>query len=190
MGDGITFAGGNAQLSGSAVRATAGHPAGSELTVGFRPEHLELANGHAGPSMRIPAKVDVVEYLGNEELIHAQVDGKDIVALMAADRRVQVGDTIDFVVPIEKLHIFDPTSEARLSDLLTLPDLPAGPNRSLSPFLIPCPAGGHKSPVPREWSGSARRWDAVGARAHVPPSGRSGGSGDGQRWRRSARRPG
>jgi multiple sugar transport system ATP-binding protein len=85
------------------------------VKIGFRPEHLDVANGQADGGMRIPVKVDVVEYLGNEELIHAQADGNDIVALVAADRKVQVGDAIDFTVPMEKLHIFDPASEARLS---------------------------------------------------------------------------
>ena len=112
-GGAITFAGARTELSGSASRAIAGRPSGTELTVGFRPEHMDVANGHVD-TMRIPAKVDVVEYLGNEELIHADVDGHDTVALVAADRRVKVGDAIDFAVPIEKLHLFDPTTEARL----------------------------------------------------------------------------
>ena len=110
----ITFAGGSAQMSGSSARAVAGRPSGAELIVGFRPEHLDVANGD-GEAMRIPAKVDVVEYLGNEELIHADVDGHDIVALVGADRRVKVGDAVDFAVPIDKLHLFDPTSEVRLT---------------------------------------------------------------------------
>jgi len=110
----ITFAGGNAPLSGSVAQAIAGRPAGAALTVGFRPEHLDVANGQVD-TMRIPAKVDVVEYLGNEALIHAQVAGQEIVALVGADRRVQVGDTVDLAVSLENLHLFDPASEARLN---------------------------------------------------------------------------
>lgn len=65
--------------------------------------------------MRIPATVDVVEYLGNDELIHAQAEGNEIVALLPSDKKVAVGDRVDFAVPMEKLHIFDPDSEKALA---------------------------------------------------------------------------
>src|SRR5439155_837362 len=42
----------------------------SEVVVGFRPEDLELTNGQAADgAVRITARVDVVEYLGNLELL-------------------------------------------------------------------------------------------------------------------------
>jgi multiple sugar transport system ATP-binding protein len=63
------------ELSGAAARAAADRPKGTNLLIGFRPEHLELANGQGPGAVRIPAKIDVVEYLGNEELIHAQSEG-------------------------------------------------------------------------------------------------------------------
>ena len=42
--------------------------------------------------VRIPAKIDVVEYLGHEELIHAQSEGHEIVALVPSDKKVQAGE--------------------------------------------------------------------------------------------------
>ena len=63
------------------------------MLIGFRPEHIELANGQESSAVKFPAKVDVVEYLGNEELIHAQAEGNEIVALLPSDRKVSVGDT-------------------------------------------------------------------------------------------------
>jgi multiple sugar transport system ATP-binding protein len=107
---------GNAQLhlSGEPARAAEQQPKGKDLLIGFRPEHLEVADGTGDDAMRIPAKVDVVEYLGSEELLHAQAEGHEVVALISSDKRVQVGDQVQFAVPMDKLHIFDPESEKTL----------------------------------------------------------------------------
>jgi ABC-type sugar transport system ATPase subunit len=75
--------------------------------VGFRPEHLEL--GGTGERLTIRAKADVVEYLGNEELLHCTVadhDG-DVIAVVSASHNVRPGDVLDLQIPAEKLHVFD-----------------------------------------------------------------------------------
>jgi hypothetical protein len=36
------------------------------------------------------------------------------VALVPSDRRVQQGDSVEFTVPADKLHVFDPESEKAL----------------------------------------------------------------------------
>jgi multiple sugar transport system ATP-binding protein len=100
-------------LSGAAARAAADRPKGADLLIGFRPEHLDITDGRAD-TIAIPARVDVVEYLGNEELIHAQAEGTEIVALIPSDRQVKPGDQVNLGVPLEKLHMFDPESEKSL----------------------------------------------------------------------------
>ena len=108
---------------GSATIALSDRPAqvakerkdGSEVMIGFRPEHLELANGTGSGMALLPAKVDVVEYLGNEELLHAEVEGNEIVALVPSDRKVKVGESVDFTLPMDKLHVFDPETERSLT---------------------------------------------------------------------------
>jgi multiple sugar transport system ATP-binding protein len=88
---------------------------GKDLEVGFRPEDLQLANGEVpGGAVRFPATVDVVEYLGNQELIHANAEGNEIVALVSSEKKVEVGDNVVFAVPEQKLHLFDPESEDSL----------------------------------------------------------------------------
>jgi multiple sugar transport system ATP-binding protein len=87
---------------------------GKQLEIGFRPEDLEVANGSGDGAVRFPAKVDVVEYMGNQELLHAQVEGNEIVALVDSDRKVQVGDNVEFTIPSDKLHLFDPETEESL----------------------------------------------------------------------------
>ena len=100
---------------GEQARAAESRPDGAQVLIGFRPEHIELANGQAGSAIRFPATVDVVEYLGNEELIHAQAEGSEIVALLPSDRKVAVGDKVELAVPMDKVHIFDPESEKTLA---------------------------------------------------------------------------
>jgi multiple sugar transport system ATP-binding protein len=114
-GQDLMFGGAKLELAGEQARAAESRPQGSNLLIGFRPEHIELANGQAGDAVKFPATVDVVEYLGNEELIHAQAEGIEIVAMLPSEARVKVGDRVDLAVPMEKLHIFDPESEKTLA---------------------------------------------------------------------------
>jgi multiple sugar transport system ATP-binding protein len=87
---------------------------GKKLVAGFRPEHIDI--GQAAPTgARFRAKADVVEYLGNEELLHVSAAGRDIVAIVASEHRVKPGDVLDFTVPLEKVHLFDSESGRALT---------------------------------------------------------------------------
>jgi multiple sugar transport system ATP-binding protein len=87
---------------------------GHQLEIGFRPEDLEIANGTGDGAVRFPAKIEVVEYLGNQELLHADAEGNEVLALVSSDRKVQIGDNVEFTIPTEKLHLFDPETEESL----------------------------------------------------------------------------
>jgi multiple sugar transport system ATP-binding protein len=76
------------------------------LVAGIRPEHLELKSAE-GDTATLPGRADVVEYLGNEELLHVSAAGKDIVAIVDSDNRVKPGDMIQLLIPLNKLHLFD-----------------------------------------------------------------------------------
>ncbi|HEX2469934.1 MAG TPA: sn-glycerol-3-phosphate ABC transporter ATP-binding protein UgpC [Candidatus Limnocylindrales bacterium] len=77
-----------------------------KLVVGFRPEHLDI--GEPGPEHgSFRARADVVEYLGNEELLHVNAANQDIVAIVDSEHRVRPGDIVELVIPLEKLHLFD-----------------------------------------------------------------------------------
>jgi multiple sugar transport system ATP-binding protein len=102
------------ELTGRASQA-AQQLKGKDVLIGFRPEDLELGASDGAGAVRIPAKVDVVEYLGHEELIHAQAEGHEIVALVPSDKKVQPGDAVEFGIPDDKLHVFDPESETSLT---------------------------------------------------------------------------
>ena len=81
-----------------------------ELVVGFRPEHLQVASGD-GHAVRIPATVDVVEYLGDEQLVHLHAGDVNIVAKLSVDERARPGDDVHLTLPPDKLHLFDRQSE-------------------------------------------------------------------------------
>jgi multiple sugar transport system ATP-binding protein len=85
-----------------------------QLIAGFRPEHLSLGEV-AGDSALIEAHAEVVEYLGNEELIHATVAGQDIVAIVDSAFKVRHGDDLKFRVPLDKLQLFDPETSLALA---------------------------------------------------------------------------
>jgi multiple sugar transport system ATP-binding protein len=113
-GKDLIFGGAKLVLTGEQAKAADSRPDGASVLIGFRPEHIEIANGQES-SVRFPATVDVVEYLGNDELIHAQAEGSEIVALIPSSQKVSVGDKVEFAVPMHKLHIFDPESEKTLA---------------------------------------------------------------------------
>jgi len=86
---------------------------GRQLIVGFRPEHLILGP-LAGATATVNAKAEVVEYLGNEELIHASGAGRDIVALVDSAYRVRPGDMLELRVSLDRIQLFDPETNFAL----------------------------------------------------------------------------
>ena len=112
--DGLQLGSTKLELTGRAAKA-AQQNRGRDLLIGFRPEDLQIDGQPGSGAVRIPAKIDVVEYLGHEELIHAQSEGHEIVALVPADQKVQSGDQVTFAIASEKLHVFDPETELTLT---------------------------------------------------------------------------
>ena len=91
-------------------RYKTGAAAGTSLVAGFRPEHMDI--GDVPNSITIRAKADVVEFLGDEELLHVTVAGHDgdVVAVVSSENRVKPGDVLDLKLPLAKLHLFDKES--------------------------------------------------------------------------------
>ena len=77
---------------------------------GFRPEHVEVGNGR-GEAAQFDAQVEVVEYLGDEQLVHLRAGETPLLAKVPIERRLAPGDTQTFSVPREKLHLFDAETE-------------------------------------------------------------------------------
>ena len=63
-------------------RESVGVTTGRKLAAGFRPEHIEIGEPKDSHAATFRANADVVEYLGNEELLHVNSGGRDIVAIV------------------------------------------------------------------------------------------------------------
>jgi multiple sugar transport system ATP-binding protein len=106
-------------LSGHAAEAVGGQATaeGRDVVVGIRPEDMRAGAGDGADGATIKGTVDVVEHLGNEQLVYMQVpgafhpEGTESHAVTArADSRavIRTGDTIGLVVDTSKAHVFDP----------------------------------------------------------------------------------
>ena len=70
---------------------------------------MELGEPDGGGQVaEMRATCDVVEFLGNEELLHVRVGDQDLVAIVDASHHVRPGDIVDIKVPLDKIHLFDP----------------------------------------------------------------------------------
>lgn len=84
-----------------------------DIIFGIRPENIydKMFAVNATEDNTVTGMVDVVEPLGSETLIHATIDGNDIVAKVDPKTRAQAGTKIDLVFDVTMMHIFDPETE-------------------------------------------------------------------------------
>jgi multiple sugar transport system ATP-binding protein len=113
---------------------------GNGIVVGVRPEHLLIPppGGRADEGRRLAADVELVEALGNEQLVHFSIDARKVrdesdaaapggaggiagaalaegVARVDPRAPVAVGQRIEFAVDVDRLHLFDPKTGSALA---------------------------------------------------------------------------
>jgi ABC-type sugar transport system ATPase subunit len=88
--------------------------AGGGRIAGFRPEHVDVGRGR-GDALSFPATVEVVEYLGDEQLVHLTRKDTPLQAKIPIEEHVRPGDEVTLSIPRDKLHLFDPETEERVS---------------------------------------------------------------------------
>jgi multiple sugar transport system ATP-binding protein len=86
---------------------------GSDRIVGFRPEHVELGDRRPD-SVNFDARVEVVEYLGDEQLVHMTRKDEPLQAKLPVDEQVSGGDDLAFSVSRDNLYLFDAETEERI----------------------------------------------------------------------------
>jgi multiple sugar transport system ATP-binding protein len=86
---------------------------GADRIAGIRPEHIDVANGQP-EGYAFDARVEVVEYLGDEQLVHLTRKDTPLQAKMPVEVQIGTGDERRFVVPRDKLLLFDAKTEQRL----------------------------------------------------------------------------
>ena len=97
---------GRLQLGGAELHSV--QCADGPVTVGVRPEHLQL--GSADAEGAVPARVDFVEPLGSHALVTAVVDTPEptrVIAQAPAGAAYDAGAPIGLIVPREKTYLFD-----------------------------------------------------------------------------------
>ena len=85
---------------------------GQGITVGLRPEHLEIAA--AGDPGAIPAHAQFTEPTGSETLVIAEVENREISVLTRDRPAISRNEEIALKVAPANVHVFDPGTERRL----------------------------------------------------------------------------
>ncbi len=86
---------------------------GADRIVGFRPEHIDVGLQHSS-GIQFKASVEVVEYLGDEQIAHLLVQDTPVVAKLPVEDKVTAGENVDFSVEQDKLRYFDAESQERV----------------------------------------------------------------------------
>jgi len=90
--------------------------AGTDVIVGLRPEHLELANGSCNGKSLLRAPVALAEPVGAQVIVHLDLgeSGSAFCACLDSRTAFDRGELLTLAVDPASLHFFDPETEAAL----------------------------------------------------------------------------
>ena len=88
--------------------------AGRRVVLGVRPEALRVASGADPAEYAFDTAVEVVEPLGNEILLDVRAGAHAMVARVDPATRLKVHEKVRLAFDPERLHFFDPGSEAAI----------------------------------------------------------------------------
>ena len=75
------------------------------VTLGIRPESVQIVD--SPDKYTFEATVDVVELMGNVQIIHFDLDGREFLAEVGPDNELSVGDQLFLRLPPAKIDLFD-----------------------------------------------------------------------------------
>jgi multiple sugar transport system ATP-binding protein len=106
---------------------------GREIVVGVRPEAISIDRGSHSKSASarwlVSRQVDVIEPTGADTLAIFAVQGMEMIARLRSKEIGDAGQTVQFAIPVDAFHLFDPVTDERI-------DLPSsGTDRSAE--LVP-----------------------------------------------------
>jgi multiple sugar transport system ATP-binding protein len=89
---------------------------GRAVIAGIRPEslYLEQSPRPAGPFARVTLPLVAVEPLGNEALLYARVDERELTARVAPHPLPVAGDRVELLLDLSRVHLFDAETTERL----------------------------------------------------------------------------
>jgi multiple sugar transport system ATP-binding protein len=97
-------------------KAVFGDYIGKEVILGIRPENIH-SEEFAPPgivSAPITANVEVIELLGHELHLFLDTGSTSCVSIVDTRMAPTVGNDVDLVVDVERIHLFDPDTEAAI----------------------------------------------------------------------------
>ncbi|AZK64704.1 sn-glycerol-3-phosphate import ATP-binding protein UgpC [Pectobacterium versatile] len=84
---------------------------GKALTLGVRPEHIQLATRETGG---IPLQISTLELLGADNLAHGKWGGQNVIARLSYEHCPAIGSTLWLHLPTPSWHLFDSQSGLRM----------------------------------------------------------------------------
>ena len=98
------------------LRAAARGRDGLKVVLGIRPENIrESARGDLGSTAKVNARVDFVEPLGHEVIVHGRVGEEILVAKVDPHRAPEMGTDMALELELDSIHLFDAATEQRLT---------------------------------------------------------------------------
>jgi multiple sugar transport system ATP-binding protein len=97
------------------LRAATSGGDGKKVVVGIRPEHVSDPSEARGKTAKLPAEIEIVEPLGDEVIVHARAGDEPLVYKTSPAAAPEAGQTCEIAVKLDRLHLFDATTEKRLS---------------------------------------------------------------------------
>ena len=91
---------------------------GKEVVLGIRPENISNdplvleTYSHA----KITSKVIVAELLGSEYIVHTDLNGENIKAIVHSRKNIKMGDELTFALDMNRAHFFDVDTELSILD--------------------------------------------------------------------------
>jgi multiple sugar transport system ATP-binding protein len=96
-------------------RDAAAQRTGQKVVLGIRPENIREAPREPGDrTVPITVKVEFVEPLGHEVIVHGKVGDDLLVAKVEPHKAPEMDQMIQLVIEVEASHLFDTTTEKRL----------------------------------------------------------------------------
>jgi multiple sugar transport system ATP-binding protein len=84
---------------------------GRKVDLGIRPEDISVgANGNS-----FKALVDVIEPMGSHDTVYLALADTAIIATLPTEAKIKEGESSDFQLNVENLHVFDAETEAAIT---------------------------------------------------------------------------
>jgi iron(III) transport system ATP-binding protein len=89
-----------------AVVVPTGVTTGAAVTLAIRPEHVEVTSCENGAGTAVTGRVATRSYLGDSALLEVEVNGVTLLAKLAGDTALTVGQSAAVICPSHRWHVF------------------------------------------------------------------------------------